>query len=87
MTLPDRIKRAGNLFIDRIDPQIIFAAVEYADFNECCLAVEILCEQLYEYSVPITLEEFEQLRQLATETTADPSLIEMLRSLVRSNST
>jgi hypothetical protein len=46
--IEDRIKHVGNLFVDRLDKQIISSAVGYADFSEYGLAVEILCEQLIE---------------------------------------
>lgn len=86
MQLADRIKHIGNQFVDRIDPQVISDAVEYADFSECKLAVEMLCDQLFEYDVPITSDEFLQLQQLAIETQADAERIETLHSLVRSSS-
>lgn len=86
MQLADRIKHIGNRFVDRIDPQVISDAVEYADFSECKLAVEMLCDQLFEYDVPITSDEYLQLQQLATETEADAERIETLHSLVRSSS-
>ncbi len=86
MQLADRIKHIGNQFVDRIDPQVISDAVEYADFSECKLAVEMLCDQLFEYDVPITSDELLQIQQLATETEADAERIETLHSLVRSSS-
>lgn len=86
MQLADRIKHIGNQFADRMNPQVISDAVEYADFAECKLAIEMLCDQLFEYDVPITSDEFRQLEQLATETGADTERIETLQSLVRSNS-
>ncbi|PQO37791.1 hypothetical protein DTL21_07555 [Bremerella cremea] len=86
MQLADRIKHIGNQFVDRIDPQVISDAVEYADFSECKLAVEMLCDQLFEYDVPITSDEFLQFQQLAIETQADAERIETLHSLVRSSS-
>ncbi|NLS91362.1 MAG: MafI family immunity protein [Planctomycetaceae bacterium] len=85
MQLADRIKHIGHRFVDRIDPQVISDAVEYADFSECRLAIEMLCDQLFEYDVPITSEEFQQLQQLATETGSDAERIEALRPLVRTS--
>ena len=85
MQLADRIMYIGNLFIDRVDAQVISDAVEYGNFSECKLAVEMLCDQLFEYDVPITSDEFQQLRQLAIETGADTERVETLHPLVRSS--
>lgn len=78
--LDDRIKHVGNLFVDRLDKQLILSAVGYVDFSESTLAVEILCEQLIEYEVQITSEEFQQLQQIATDTGGDVVIIEQLRN-------
>ncbi|MCA8982945.1 MAG: MafI family immunity protein [Planctomycetaceae bacterium] len=86
MQLADRIKHIGNHFVDRLDPQVISDAVEYVDFSECKLAIEMLCDQLFEYNVPITSEEYQQLEQLAKETGADTERVEPLQSLVQSSS-
>lgn len=53
--IEDRIKHVGNLLVDRLDKQILSSAVEYVDFSEYCLAVEMLCDHLLEYDVPLTI--------------------------------
>lgn len=83
MSLEDDIRQVGLLFTDRIDRSLVESNTEYAGFNECGLAVELLCELLFEHNVTITPDEFDQLQQLAIKTQIDRSFAESLRTLVR----
>ncbi|MHB0956264.1 MAG: MafI family immunity protein [Pirellulaceae bacterium] len=82
MQLAEKIKQLSSLFTNRLAQQILADAIEYAEFSECKLAVEMLCDQLFEYDVPISVAEFKQIRDVADESGADSERVESLRSLV-----
>ncbi|MHB8955801.1 MAG: MafI family immunity protein [Pirellulaceae bacterium] len=82
MQLAEKIKQLSSLFTNRLERQILADAIEYAEFSECKLAVEMLCDQLFEYDVPISVAEFKQIRDVADESGADSERVESLRSLV-----
>ncbi|MGF1486678.1 MAG: MafI family immunity protein [Prochloraceae cyanobacterium] len=77
------IKKLGNLFIGRLDRNILEDAIEYVDFNECSLAIETLCDQLYEYDVNLNCYEFNQIKELAEKVAADIKKVEYLKSLIK----
>jgi len=83
MSLSEKIKQLGSLFTNRLEQQILADAIEYAEFSECKLALEMLCDQLFEYDVAISVDEFGKIRDLANETGADSERVESLRSLAR----
>ena len=82
MQLAEKIKKLGNLFRNRLDSHLLDDAIEYADFSECKLAIEILSDYLVEYRVPISLAEFKEFKVVADEANADSSWAESLRPLV-----
>lgn len=56
----------GALFHERLPAAILATALDYVQFNEAGLALEILAEQLVEYDVKISTDEFERFRALAS---------------------
>ena len=82
MKIVKKIKKLGNLFSNRLQKKVLNDAIEYADFSECRLAVEILAEYIVEYCVPISLAEFKEFKKVADEVEADLQLVESLRLLV-----
>lgn len=81
-TIAEILKSIGQALVGRMDQDVVDDALEYIDFNELRLAVETLCDQIYEYDVQITTSELEQLREIARETGADMQRVEPLRELV-----
>lgn len=56
--LDEKIKEFGGLFKDRLDNDLLQDAIYYVDCNERGLAFETICDQISEYEVPITKEEY-----------------------------
>ncbi|AUP76486.1 hypothetical protein CWS02_10070 [Enterobacter sp. EA-1] len=57
--LDKEIKSFGNLFMNRLDNELLQDAINYVDYDERRLAFETICDHLSEYDVPITSEEYE----------------------------
>ena len=80
--LDARVRAAGAQFDGRLDAAILEDALEYVKFGEARLAVETLCDQLYEYDTLMTQAEYDVVAAVAAETRADPERLEPLRELV-----
>lgn len=52
----DRIIEFGMRFKGRLNADLLQGALDYVVYNEESLAFEILCDYIWEYNVPITLE-------------------------------
>ena len=63
----------GEVFRGRLPDDVLDDAVEYVGFNESRLAVEILADQLGEYDVRVTRDEWERLAQLYKYWGGDPT--------------
>lgn len=66
----------------RLSQDVLDDALSYVGFGECTLAVETLCDQLYEYNVPITNAEHESILALAERYNAKGQRVSVLASLV-----
>ncbi|NVB36391.1 MafI family immunity protein [Pseudenhygromyxa sp. WMMC2535] len=58
------VRAVGALFDGRLNADVLSDALSYVGFGECRLAVETLCDQLYEYGVEVTREEVATLKAL-----------------------
>lgn len=83
MTIESRLRNLGKAFEDRLDPGLISSAVEYVDFGENALAVEMLADHLFEHDAPITPDERQELFALADLTGADVERVALLEPLVK----
>jgi len=63
--------RLGDVWID--------SALSYIEHSEVPLALEVLCEQLYEFDVSVTSDEKASLKACCTELRVDLGLAEILR--------
>ena len=81
-TLAARIRELGSGFVGRLDDSVLESAIEYVDFNEWGLALEMLCDQLYEFEVHIQESELREIETLADEMHLDPKRVVVLRELV-----
>jgi hypothetical protein len=63
----------GDVFRGRLPNDVVDDAVEYVGFNERRLAIEILAEQLGEYDVSLTPDEWKRLIQLYETSGGDPT--------------
>ena len=77
-----KVIKLGKQFEKRLPEGIAEAAIDYVRFNESPLAIETLCDRLYEYSVPITAEEFQEIKEIVTEMEIEICAIDFLEELI-----
>ena len=77
-----QLKSFGQVFAGRLDEEILRDALAYVDFGECTLALEILCDQLYEYDVWLVPEEYEALVELGKYLNAEMGRVTILEERV-----
>ena len=58
------VLKLGRKFVDRMDPGLLEAALQYVDFGENALAFETLCDHMCEYDIPISVEEYRTVLKL-----------------------
>lgn len=63
----DRILNFGKRFEGRLEPFLLKGALEYIDYNEEYLALEILCDHIAEYYVIISDNEYIEVTNLASD--------------------
>ena len=80
--LDARVLAAGAQFEGRLDAGILQDALSYVQYGEARLAVETLCDQLYEYDTLMTQAEFDAVAAVAAEVKADPQRLDPLLELV-----
>lgn len=83
MNIKSQLREFGNQFTGRIEKSIIENALNYIDYNESSLGFEILCEQLYEYDVLITIEEYETIKLLNKKLHISEDIVNSLKELIR----
>ena len=66
-----RIIDFGCHFDNRLEKYLLHGALDYVDFNEETLALEILCEHLSEYDILITQKEYDELCALLKDMDLD----------------
>jgi hypothetical protein len=70
MLIEDRIIAAGKMFEDRLDAALLLWALDYVNFGECAVAVDMLADQLVDHEVRLTAAEFEEVQTVAKLTGA-----------------
>jgi hypothetical protein len=80
--LRSEILAVGAGLKDRLDAAVIDDALEYLDFNEYPSAVEVLCQQLYEYDVPLKRDEYNNLSRFIRKLNVNTDLLGNLEELV-----
>jgi hypothetical protein len=63
-------------------PERVKDIYEYIEFNEGGLALEILCENLYEFSCPVPRRAYELIEKAGTQMEMDKKHWEYLKPLV-----
>ncbi len=56
--------------------------LELAEYNECKIAVETLCTQLYEFDVKLNDDEFYKINMLSKELKLDSKYFDWLKELI-----
>ena len=64
---PDEIRKFGEQFRGRLEGWMLDDALSYIDHREPVLCLEILCDHLSDYDVPISFEEHEEAFRLGRE--------------------
>jgi hypothetical protein len=77
-----QLKAFGEVFAGRLNAEILQDALAYVDFGECTLALETLCDQLYEYDVWLGPEEYEALVELGEHLGAEMNRVTILEERV-----
>ena len=57
--------------------------IEFAIHREWGLALDTLCFQLYEYEVPITPEEFKEIKSLSEAIKINKKILILLKQLIK----
>ncbi len=63
----DGIRKFGEQFRGRLEGWMLDDALSYIDHCEAVLCLEILCDHLSDYDVPISSEEHEEALRLGRE--------------------
>lgn len=77
-----RLKKLCEELTDRLAPEALRGIVDYADFGELALAMEMLCEQLTERKTPLSFSEFHAIRDLAEEAELDDEQFQQLKQFI-----
>ena len=72
------VLEVGAMFEGRLPSAVLADALDYVQFNESGLALNMLCEQLVEYDVTPARHEYERLRALADMMYPDASSLDHL---------
>lgn len=74
-TLDERIKNLGKSLEDRIDANLIDAALEYITFSERLLAFETLRDYIEDFNIQLTEKESQEIsfinKEFGIESTSD----------------
>lgn len=62
-----RILKLGAKFEGRLESVLLNGALDYVNYNEESLALEILCEHICEYDVVLSVSEFKEIHELASD--------------------
>lgn len=81
--IEERLVGIANVFTERLREQVVDDVVGDARAGECTLALETLCDQLFEYDVTITQQEYREISELGRLLNADSDRIEYLKQLIR----
>ena len=83
LSVPEKLREATSLVSDSLIqagyPQYVQNVYDNIEYNECGLALEELCENLYEFSCPIPQKAFDLLEECGTSMGIDSKYWEMLK--------
>ncbi|UNK22924.1 MafI family immunity protein [Yersinia intermedia] len=67
MDIDDKIRSLGEGLKDRLDPSLIYFALDYIEFSESILAFETLCDHIADHDVVISNNEYTQVLKIAND--------------------
>lgn len=56
--------------------------IEYVEYNEFGVAYELLCTQLYEFDIKISIEDYELIKQIGKRMKLEPSEWTYLKEII-----
>jgi hypothetical protein len=74
----DELREIARGLEGRLSQSLVDDAMEYVGFNELGLAIETLCDHLYEHDVPLLDEEVRRLTALTLAVGTDPRRVACL---------
>jgi hypothetical protein len=77
----DDLQEAIDIATPWLDPATIGYARDFVDAGEYVLAIELLCDQLYEYEIPLTSTFCRLIEQASREMRYGSHRLDALRSL------
>jgi hypothetical protein len=81
LLIEQKLRDLGTALEGRLEKSLIYDAIEYIDHGELPLAIETLCDHLYEYEIRITRTEFAALLDMAHKVEAELPRVEVLCDL------
>lgn len=79
----DQVLAIGARFEGRLPAAVLASALEYVQYNEAGLALDMLCAQLVEYPVEITGDEYARLLSMESFFYPDASMLKQLARMVK----
>ena len=79
----DQVLAVGVLFEGRLPAAVLASALEYVQYNEAGLALDMLCAQLVEYQVGITGDEYARLLSMESFFYPDTTMLKQLARMVK----
>jgi len=67
MNVADEIRKLGDQFGTRLDAAILADALQYLDFNEWGLALEMLADKLRDQGILVSAKECDKFDELAVK--------------------
>lgn len=77
------IRKIVNQLKDKLDREDIENIIEFIEVNESGLAFEILCTQIYEYSIEIDTDTYTIIRVCAADLNTPESYTSPLQELLK----
>ncbi len=86
LSVPEKLREATSLVVDSLTqagyPERVQDTYDNIEYNECGLALENLCENLYEFSCPVPQKAFDLLKESGIIMGVDSKYWEMLKPQV-----
>ena len=87
ISVPAKLREATSLVAESLAqagyPERVQDTYDNIEYNECGLALENLCENLYEFSCPVPQKAFDLLEECGTSMEIDSKYWEMLKPQIK----
>jgi hypothetical protein len=76
------LKKISEQLKSELPEETYYSIMEYVDHNECGIAFELLCDEIFEYSVAISLKQFEILCELSEQMGFEKGYMDDLKQFI-----